>query len=82
MAGWMNREAGLKDRDKKEGTPFTAQGLLAKAKNLHRRMTRSKQATVFSGYPTAKIFEDHQTEFEQQKSRAITHIPRPQTFLK
>ncbi len=42
----------------------------------------SEQATVFSGCPTARIFEDHEREFELQKSRAIAQFSSRQTFLK
>lgn len=81
MAGWIDREASWRKRETKEKSSFTTQGLFGMIKNLHRKISRPKPATVFSGYHTVKMFEDYQREFELQKSKAIAHISRLQTRL-
>ena len=81
MAGWIDREAGWKKRETKEKSSFRTQGLFGIIKNLHRKISRPKPATVFSGCYTVKMFEDYQREFELQKSKAIAHISILQTRL-
>jgi len=81
MAGWIDREAGWKKGEAKEKSSFIKEGLFDMIKNLHRKISRPKTATVFSGYHTAKMFEDYQREFELQKSKAVAHISRLQTRL-
>jgi len=81
MASWINREASWKKRETKEKSSFITKGLFGIIKNLHRKIMRSKPATVFSRYQAVKMFEDYQREFELQKSKAITHISRLQTRL-
>lgn len=79
MTGWIDREASWKKRESKEKSSFITQRLFGIIKNLHRKMSSSKTATVFSGTHAAKMFEDYQREFELQKSKAIAHIRRLQT---
>jgi len=81
MAGWIDREESWRKRETKEKSSFITEGLFGVIKNLHRKISRSKPATVFSRYHTAKMFEDHHREFELQKSKAIAHISRLQTRL-
>ncbi len=81
MAGWIDREASWKKRETKEKSSFTTDGLFGVIKNLHRKMSHSKTATVFSGTHTAKMFEDYQREFELQKSKAIAQVSRLQIRL-
>lgn len=80
MASWINREASWKKREQKEKSSFETQGLFGIIKNLHRKMLKSKQATVISEYQAAKTLEAHEREFELQKSKAIAHS-RLQTRL-
>ena len=79
MAGWIDREASWKKRETKEKSSFITQGLFSIIENLHRKISRSKPATTFSGYHTVKMFEGYQREFELQKSKAIALISRPRT---
>ena len=81
MASWMKREVSWKKRETKEKSSLITQGLFGIIKNLHRKIYRSKLATVFSEYQAVKMFEDYQIESELQKSRAIAHISRLQTRL-
>lgn len=81
MADWTNREASWKKRETNEKSSFRTQELFGIIKNLHRKMLRSKPATVFSRYQAVKMFEDYQRGFELQKSKAFAHIYRLQTRL-
>jgi hypothetical protein len=79
MASLINREANLKRREPKVRSSFKPQGLFGIIKSLHRKIT-SDPAIVFYGYPTIRMLEDCQREFELQKSKAIAHF-RLQTRL-
>jgi len=71
LVGWTNREASWKKRETKES--FITQGLFGIIKDLHRMVSGFKPVAVFSGFQTAKLFEEYQREFELQKSKAIAH---------
>ncbi|MEA2090098.1 MAG: hypothetical protein U9O89_04995 [Thermoproteota archaeon] len=73
MANWINREAGWKKRETKDKFTFGTQRLFGVIKNLHRRIVRSKLATVFPAHETIKTLKNYQIEFELQKSKAIAH---------
>jgi len=80
MASWVNREPSSKKCETEEESPFIARGLFGIIRNTHRKMSHSKPTTVFSGYQTAKTFEDYNRESELQKSKALAHF-KPQTRL-
>jgi len=74
MASWINREPRSKKREKKEKSPFITRGLFGVIKNTHGKPSHSRLTTAFSGYQTAKTFEEYRREFELQKSKALAHF--------
>jgi len=81
MANWANREARWKKRETKEKSSLITHGLFGIIRKLHYKISRSKSATVFSGYQSVKMLDDSQREFELQRSKAIAHSSRLQTRL-
>lgn len=81
MADWVNRETSWKKRETKEKGSFRTHGLFGIIENLHRKIFRSKPATISSRYQTVKMLEDYRREFEVQKSKTIVHISKLQSRL-
>jgi len=74
MTSWKKHET-------EEKSSLITQGLLGIFRNLHHKMSRSKPTTIFSGYQTAKTFEDYQRELDLEKSKAIAYFRERQIRL-
>ncbi|MDH5450944.1 MAG: hypothetical protein OEX77_08625 [Candidatus Bathyarchaeota archaeon] len=81
MANLTNRESSWKKREPEEKSSFVTHGLFGIIRSLHRKISRSKGTTVFSGYQTVEMFEDYQRKFELQKSKVIAQFARLQDRL-
>ena len=78
MTRLIDREADLKRREPEAKSSSETEGLFSIIRSFHRKIT-SDGAIIFHRFPTIRILEDCQREFELQKSKAILHISRLRT---